>query len=64
MPSSKQQFDLIIIGSGSAGEMIHEIVAAMKAHALVSAIAEMIYAYPTFAEGIEVAACDWLEKRA
>jgi dihydrolipoamide dehydrogenase len=48
----------------AAGEMIHEIVVAMKAHARVSAIAEAIHAYPTFAEGIKVAASDWLEKRA
>jgi len=47
----------------AAGEMIHEIVAAMKAHAHIRAIAEAIHAYPTFAEGIKVAASDWLEKR-
>lgn len=48
----------------AAGEMIHEIVVAMKTHARIGAIAEAIHAYPTFAEGIQVAAADWLEKRA
>jgi len=48
----------------AAGEMIHEIVVAMKAHVRVSVIAEAIHAFPTFAEGIKVAASDWLEQRA
>ena len=48
----------------AAGEMIHEIVVAMKTHARVSALGEAIHAYPTFAEGIKMAAADWLEKRA
>ena len=47
----------------AAGEMIHEIVLAMKAHARISTIAKTIHAYPTFSEGIKVAASNWLEKR-
>lgn len=47
----------------AAGEMIHEIVAAMKAHAPVSVIAAAIHAYPTYAEGFKAAAADWLKKR-
>jgi pyruvate/2-oxoglutarate dehydrogenase complex dihydrolipoamide dehydrogenase (E3) component len=46
----------------AAGEMIHEIVVAMKTHARIGAIAEAIHAYPTLAEGIKMAASDWLEK--
>lgn len=48
----------------AAGEMIHEIVAAMKARAPVSVLAEAIHAYPTYAEGIKMAASDWLKTRA
>jgi pyruvate/2-oxoglutarate dehydrogenase complex dihydrolipoamide dehydrogenase (E3) component len=44
--------------------MIHEIVVAVKTHARIAAIAEAIHAYPTFADGIKMAASDWLEKRA
>jgi dihydrolipoamide dehydrogenase len=40
----------------AAGEMVHEIVAAMAGHATVSDLAAAIHAYPTFAEGIKVAA--------
>ncbi len=48
----------------AAGEMIHEIVAGMKARARISVLAEAIHAYPTFAEGIKLAASDWLKTRA
>ena len=44
--------------------MIHEIVAAMTARTSISALAEAIHAYPTFAEGIKLAADDWLKTRA
>jgi len=33
----------------------------MKARARIGALTEAIHAYPTFAEGIELAADDWLE---
>jgi pyruvate/2-oxoglutarate dehydrogenase complex dihydrolipoamide dehydrogenase (E3) component len=48
----------------AAGEMIHEIVAVMKARASIGALAEAIHAYPTFAEGIKIAAGEWLKARA
>ncbi len=48
----------------AAGEMIHEIVAAMTANATVREIADAIHAYPTYAEGIKVAAGDWMNARA
>ena len=48
----------------AAGEMIHEIVAAMGARASIGALAEAIHAYPTFAEAIKLAAVDWLKTRA
>jgi len=48
----------------AAGEMIHEIIAGMKAQARIGALAEAIHAYPTFAEGIKIAAGDWLKTRA
>jgi dihydrolipoamide dehydrogenase len=44
----------------AAGEMIHEIVAAMTARATVRDLAEAIHAFPTFAEGIKVAAGEWM----
>ncbi len=44
----------------AAGEMIHEIVAAMVAGATVREVAEAIHAYPTYAEGIKVAAGEWM----
>jgi len=47
----------------AAGEMIHEIVAAMKARATIRVLAEAIHAYPTFAEGVKLAADDWLKTR-
>ena len=47
----------------AAGEMIHEIVVAMKTQARMGTIAEAIHAYPTFAEGIKMAASDGLGKR-
>ena len=48
----------------AAGEMIHEIVAAMKARASIGTLAEAIHAYPTFAEAIKIAAGEWLKTRA
>jgi hypothetical protein len=36
----------------------------MKARARVSARTEAIHAYPTFTEGVELAADDWLKTRA
>jgi pyruvate/2-oxoglutarate dehydrogenase complex dihydrolipoamide dehydrogenase (E3) component len=48
----------------AAGEMIHEIVAGMKARVSIGALADAIHAYPTFAEGIKLAAGDWLKTRA
>jgi hypothetical protein len=36
----------------------------MKARARISARAEANHVYPTFAEGIELAADDWLKTRA
>ena len=48
----------------AAGEMIHEIVVAMTARTSISALAQAIHAYPTFAEGIKLAAGDWLKTRA
>ena len=47
----------------AAGEMIHELVAGMKSRASIGALAEAIHAYPTFAEGIKLAASDWLKTR-
>jgi pyruvate/2-oxoglutarate dehydrogenase complex dihydrolipoamide dehydrogenase (E3) component len=44
----------------AAGEMIHEIVAAMTARATVRDLADAIHAFPTFAEGIKVAAGEWM----
>jgi len=52
------------IAAPAAGEMIHEIVAGMKVRASIGALAEAIHAYPTFAEGIKMAAGDWLKTRA
>ncbi|HET6319522.1 MAG TPA: hypothetical protein VFG86_23945 [Chloroflexota bacterium] len=45
-----------------AGELIHEIVAAMQARAHMQDLARAIHAYPTFSEGIQVAAGEWLDK--
>lgn len=39
-----------------AGEMIHEIALAVRLKAKASVIAEMLHAYPTFSEGIKIAA--------
>jgi Pyridine nucleotide-disulphide oxidoreductase, dimerisation domain len=47
----------------AAGEMIHEIVAAMTACATVRDIADAIHAFPTFAEGVKVAAGKWMNAR-
>jgi dihydrolipoamide dehydrogenase len=44
----------------AAGELIHEIVAAMTARATVRDLADAIHAFPTFAEGIKVAAGEWM----
>jgi succinate dehydrogenase/fumarate reductase flavoprotein subunit len=56
-PKSGRQFDLIVIGSGAAGG------AAMTARATAGDLAAAIHAYPTFAEGIKVAAGAWLSAR-
>ncbi len=48
-----------IIGD-QAGELIHEIAAAMIGGVDVEALAQMIHAYPTYAEGIGAAAVDLL----
>lgn len=49
----------VIIGgaivSPSAGEIIHEIVVAMKFKAKASDIANLIHAYPTFSEAVKIA---------
>ncbi|MBI4455017.1 MAG: NAD(P)/FAD-dependent oxidoreductase [Acidobacteria bacterium] len=44
------------IASPTAGEMIHEFVAAMTSRAAVKDIADAIHAYPSFSEGIKIAA--------
>ena len=45
-----------------AGELIHEIVAAMQARTHVQDLARAIHAYPTFSEGIQAAAGEWVDK--
>jgi pyruvate/2-oxoglutarate dehydrogenase complex dihydrolipoamide dehydrogenase (E3) component len=42
------------------GELIHEIVAAMAAHATMRDLAEAIHAFPNFAEGVKAAARKWV----
>jgi hypothetical protein len=44
-------------------KMIHEIVAAMSNRASISDLVTAIHAYPTFAEGIKVAAESWIERK-
>jgi dihydrolipoamide dehydrogenase len=44
----------------AAGEMIHEIVAAMRAQAKIADLADVIHAYPTYAEAIRTAASEWI----
>jgi pyruvate/2-oxoglutarate dehydrogenase complex dihydrolipoamide dehydrogenase (E3) component len=51
------------IASAAAGEMIHEVVAAMTAHATVRDLAEAIHAFPNFAEGVKAAAKVWMAAR-
>jgi mercuric reductase len=51
------------IASAAAGEMIHEVVAAMAAHATVRDLAEAIHAFPNFAEGVKAAARVWMAAR-
>jgi pyruvate/2-oxoglutarate dehydrogenase complex dihydrolipoamide dehydrogenase (E3) component len=43
-----------------AGEIIHEVVVAMKNGMSITALADTIHAYPTFAEGVGAAATDML----
>jgi pyruvate/2-oxoglutarate dehydrogenase complex dihydrolipoamide dehydrogenase (E3) component len=43
--------------------MIHEVVAAMAAHATVRDLAEAIHAFPNFAEGVKAAARQWVAAR-
>jgi mercuric reductase len=51
------------IAAASAGEMIHEVVAAMTAHATMRDLAEAIHAFPNYAEGIQAAARQWVAAR-
>jgi integration host factor subunit beta len=51
------------IVAAAAGEMIHEVVAAMAAHATVPSLAEAIHAFPNFAEGVKAAARQWVAAR-
>lgn len=44
------------IVSSRAGEMIHEISLAMHSNISIDKLAEMIHAYPSFSEGVRVAA--------
>ena len=44
------------IAAPAAGEMIHILVAAMAARATMGGLAEAIYAFPTFAQGVRGAA--------
>src|SRR5207253_11518131 len=48
------------IAAPAAGEMIHEVVAAMTARATIRDLAEAIHAFPNFAEGVKAAARRWL----
>ncbi len=47
----------------AAGEMRHAIVSAVTAGAPVRDLVEAIHAFPTFAEGLKVAAGEWLNAR-
>jgi pyruvate/2-oxoglutarate dehydrogenase complex dihydrolipoamide dehydrogenase (E3) component len=51
------------IAAPAAGEMIHVLVAAMTARATMGGLAEAIYAFPTFAQGVRGAAREWLTAR-
>jgi pyruvate/2-oxoglutarate dehydrogenase complex dihydrolipoamide dehydrogenase (E3) component len=51
------------IAAPAAGEMIHILVAAMAARATMGGLAEAIYAFPTFAQGVRGAAREWLNAR-
>ena len=51
------------IVAAAAGEMIHEVVVAMAAHATVPSLAEAIHAFPNFAEGVKAAARQWVAAR-
>jgi pyruvate/2-oxoglutarate dehydrogenase complex dihydrolipoamide dehydrogenase (E3) component len=51
------------IAAESAGEMIHEVVAAMTAHATMRDLAEAIHAFPNYAEGIKAVARQWVAAR-
>lgn len=48
------------IAAAAAGEMIHEVVAAMAARAKVRDLAEAIHAFPNFAEGVKATARQWM----
>jgi pyruvate/2-oxoglutarate dehydrogenase complex dihydrolipoamide dehydrogenase (E3) component len=48
------------IAGPEAGEVIHEVVAAMAAGATVRHLAEAIHAFPNFAEGVKAAARKWM----
>jgi len=60
-PKTRQILGGHIVGH-SASEMIHEIALAMQARIPVSTLADMIHAYPTFAEAVGVAAYDAVQK--
>jgi pyruvate/2-oxoglutarate dehydrogenase complex dihydrolipoamide dehydrogenase (E3) component len=47
----------------AAGEVIHEVAAAMAARAAAKDLAETIHAFPNFAEGVKAAARRWVETR-
>jgi pyruvate/2-oxoglutarate dehydrogenase complex dihydrolipoamide dehydrogenase (E3) component len=50
------------IAAVAAGEMIHEVVAAMTVRAKVHDLAQAIHAFPNFAEGVKAAARQWMEE--
>ena len=43
--------------------MIHVLVAAMTARATMTDLADAIYAFPTFAQGVRAAAREWVNAR-
>jgi pyruvate/2-oxoglutarate dehydrogenase complex dihydrolipoamide dehydrogenase (E3) component len=51
------------IAAPAAGEMIHVLSAAMAARATMEGLAEAIYAFPTFAQGVRGAAREWMHAR-
>jgi pyruvate/2-oxoglutarate dehydrogenase complex dihydrolipoamide dehydrogenase (E3) component len=51
------------VAAPAAGEMIHVLVAAMAARATMTDLADAIYAFPTFAQGVRAAAREWVNAR-